>query len=146
MIDHTPILAASAVILDERKRILLVQRANPPDKGCWTLPGGRVDPGETLELAAVREIFEETSLVIRILRELGKLHVPDGKGGIYEIHDFLAEKISGKAVAGDDAAAIGWFRNAELSKLPLTPDLLRYLNLYGVYPQSRAKPQSCGSQ
>jgi hypothetical protein len=65
------------------------------------------------------------------------LHVPDGKGGVYESHDFLAEKISGEVSAGDDAAAIGWFRNDELSKLPLTPDLLHYLNLYGVYPQSR---------
>jgi len=133
MVDQTPTLAASAVVLDGQKRILLVQRANPPDKGCWTLPGGRVDPGETLELAAISEIFEETGLVVRIVRELG-LHVPDGKGGIYEIHDFLAEKISGEASAGDDAAAIGWFRNDELSKLPLTPDLLHYLNLYGVYP------------
>lgn len=134
MIDQTPILAASAVILDEQKRILLVQRANPPDKGCWTLPGGRVDPGETLELAAIREIFEETGLLIRIVRELGQLSVPDGKGGVYEIHDFLAQRIEGEAAAGDDAAAIGWFRNDELSKLPLTPDLLHYLNRYGVFP------------
>ncbi len=134
MVDQTPTLAASAVILDMQKRILLVQRANPPDEGCWTLPGGRVDPGETLELAAIREVFEETGLVIRIVSELGKLHVPDGKGGIYEIHYFLAEKISGEASAGDDAAALGWFRNNELSQLPPTPDLLQYLNLYGVYP------------
>jgi 8-oxo-dGTP diphosphatase len=134
MLDQAPILAASAVIRDEQKRILLVQRANPPDKGCWTLPGGRVDPGETLELAAIREIFEETGLVIRVVRELGQLDVPDGKGGIYEIHDFLAEKIDGEEVAGDDAAAIGWFRNDELSKLSLTPHLLQYLNRYGVYP------------
>ncbi|MBB3965834.1 NUDIX hydrolase [Rhizobium metallidurans] len=83
-----PILAASAVIRDESSRILLVQRANPPDMGCWTLPGGRVDPGETLEQAAVREVFEETGLTIAIVRELGQLDVPDGKGGVYEIHDF----------------------------------------------------------
>lgn len=134
MIDQTPILAASAVIRDNQKRILLVQRANPPDMGCWTLPGGRVDPGETLEQAAIREVFEETGLVIRIVRELGQLDVPDGKGGIYEIHDFLAENTDGEAVAGDDAAAVGWFPNGELSELPLTPDLLKYLNLYGVYP------------
>jgi 8-oxo-dGTP diphosphatase len=135
MVDQTPTLAASAVIFDKQKRILLVQRANPPDEGCWTLlPGGRVDPGETMELAATREVYEETGLVVRIVRELGKLHVPDGKGGIYEIHDFLAEKIHGKASAGDDATAIGWFRNDELAQLPLTPDLLHYLNQYGVYP------------
>lgn len=134
MVDQTPTLAASAVILAKQKRILLVQRAKPPDEGCWTLRGGRVDPGKTLELAAIREVFEETGLVVSIVRELGKLHVPDGRGGIYEIHDYLAVKISGEASAGDDAAAIGWFRNDELSQLPLTPDLLHYLNLYGVYP------------
>lgn len=49
MPQSNPILAASAVIRDESSRILLVQRANPPDMGCWTLPGGRVDTGETLE-------------------------------------------------------------------------------------------------
>lgn len=59
--------------------------------------------------------------------------MPDGKGGIYEIHDFLAEKMSGEAIAGDDAAAIGWFRSDELPALSLTPDLLQYLSRYGVY-------------
>lgn len=134
MLDQPPILAASAVIRDAQQRILLVQRANPPDKGCWTLPGGRVDPGETLELAAVREVLEETGLVIRIVRELGQLNVPDGRGGIYEIHDFLADKTDGEVMAGDDAQAIGWFRNDELSNLSLTPELLQHLKRYGVYP------------
>lgn len=87
-----------------------------------------------LEQAAIREVYEETGLTIRIVRELGELGVPDGKGGIYEIHDFLAESLSGEVVAGDDAAAIGWFRSDDLSKLPLTPDLLQYLGRYGIYP------------
>lgn len=134
MADRNPILAASAVVRDEEGRLLLVQRANPPDKGCWTLPGGRVDPGETLEQAAIREVFEETGLTVSIVRELGQLDVPDGAGGVFEIHDFLAGKVGGEAAAGDDAAAIGWFRADELPKLSSTPDLLEYLNRYGVYP------------
>lgn len=53
MPDPVPILAASAVVRDEEGCLLLIQRSNPPDEGCWTLPGGRVDPGETLEQAAI---------------------------------------------------------------------------------------------
>ncbi|MER9048228.1 NUDIX domain-containing protein [Mesorhizobium sp. M0923] len=49
MTRKNAILAASAVVLDEDTRFLLVQRAHPPDQGCWTLPGGRVEPGETLD-------------------------------------------------------------------------------------------------
>lgn len=128
------ILAASAVIRNDVGSYLLIQRATPPQKGHWTLPGGRVEAGETLQQAAIREVREETGLVIRIVRELGLLHVPDGRGGIYEIHDFLAEPVSGNAVAGDDAADVGWFRAEALAGLLLTTDLLKYLKNYGVYP------------
>lgn len=134
MPHQQPILAASAVIRDSAGRFLLVQRANPPEEGHWTLPGGRVDSGETLEQTAIREVYEETGLTICIVRELGQLNVPDGNGGTYEIHDFLAEWISGKPVAGDDAANVGWFRPDELWGMTLTTDLLGYLTRYGVYP------------
>jgi len=134
MTDQSLILAASAVIRDDQGRFLLIQRANPPDQGCWTLAGGCVEPGETLEQAAIREVREETGLIIRVVRELGRLHVPNGKGGIYEIHDFLAEHISGEPVAGDDAADVGWFTAEQLGNLALTPGLLRYLKQYGVFP------------
>lgn len=56
------------------------------------------------------------------------------KAGAYEIHDFLAERMTGEAVTGDDAAAISWFRSDELPALSLTPDMLQYLSRYGVYP------------
>ncbi|MER9057241.1 NUDIX hydrolase [Mesorhizobium sp. M0910] len=127
-------VAASAVVLHEEGRLLLVQRAHQPDKGCWTLPGGCVEAGETLEQAVIREVAEETGLAIRVVREVGQLKVPDGDSGVYEIHDFLAERISGEAIAGDDAADIGWFAKEQLVDLVLTPDLLLYLRRYGVYP------------
>lgn len=142
MPQQQPILAASAVIQDSTGRFLLVQRENPPEQGHWTLPGGRVDPGETLEEAAIREVYEETRVTIRIVRELGQLTVPDGKGGTYEIHDFLAELISGEPVAGDDAADVGWFRPDELKGMTLTTDLIAYLTRYGVYSSSSEFPGS----
>ena len=134
MPEQQPILAASAVILDSAGRFLLVQRANPPEEGHWTLPGGRVDPGETLEQTAIREVYEETGVIVRIIKELGQLNVPEGKGGTYEIHDFLAEWIGGEPVAGDDATNVGWFRPDELYGMTLTTDLIGYLTRYGVYP------------
>lgn len=109
MTERAITLAASAVIRNADGDYLLIRRATPPQKGHCTLPGGRVDAGETLQQTAIREVDEETGLVIRIISELGQLQVPDGKGGLYEIHDFLAERLGGEVIAGDDAADVGWF-------------------------------------
>lgn len=72
------VLAASAVVVDADGRVLLVKRGEEPEKGRWSVPGGRVDPGETLAQAAVREAFEETGLQVQIIRELWVANVPTG--------------------------------------------------------------------
>ncbi len=113
-------------------QVLLVLRANEPDAGCWTIPGGHVEPGETLEDAAVREAFEETGLRVAVEHEVGTLDLANGPDEVYEIHDFLAHVVSGDVVAGDDAADVGWFGREELEDMPLTHDLLGYLTKYGV--------------
>ena len=137
----SPVLAAAAVVRDGDGRILLVRRANPPEAGRWSIPGGRVEAGESLETAAVREAFEETGVTVRIVREVWCLELADGRGGTYELHDFLAEYVSAEIRAGDDASDVGWFTPAELTVLPLTHDLLGYLTRYGVLPaQPPANP------
>ena len=100
-------LAASAVVKNAEGQVLLVLRANEPDAGCWTIPGGHVEPGETLEDAAVREAFEETGLRVAVEHEVGTLDLANGPDEVYEIHDFLAHVVSGDVVAGDDAADVG---------------------------------------
>ena len=125
-------LAASVVVKDTAGRVLLVLRANEPEAGCWTIPGGRVKPGETLEEAAAREAFEETGLDVVVEHELWTLDLANGPDEIYEIHDFLAHVVSGEAVAGDDAADVGWFGRQEMDRMPLTNDLLGYLTRHGV--------------
>ena len=125
-------LAASVVVKDTAGRILLVLRANEPEAGCWTIPGGRVEPGETLEDAAAREAFEETGLQVVVEHELWTLELANGPDEVYEIHDFLAHVVAGAAVAGDDAADVGWFGRQELERMPLTQDLLGYLTRHGV--------------
>lgn len=125
-------LAASAVVKNAHGQLLLVLRSHEPEAGCWTVPGGRVEPGESLEAAAVREVFEETGLCILIEREMWSLELANGPDEVYEIHDFLAHVVGGDLVAGDDAADVGWFARWEMEGLPLTHDLLGYLTRYGV--------------
>lgn len=81
----------------------------------------------------MREVREETGLDVRIVRKLGQVLWTDEEGTRYEIHDFLAEWLSGEAIAADDAAEVGWFTSREVAKLTLTKDLLSYLIQYGVY-------------
>ncbi|MGO3065854.1 MULTISPECIES: NUDIX domain-containing protein [Microbacteriaceae] len=83
------VLAVSAVVVDAQGRVLLVKRGTEPEKGCWSVPGGSVDPGEMLAECAAREAFEETGLHVQIIRELWVATVPTGDGHQFEIHDFL---------------------------------------------------------
>jgi 8-oxo-dGTP diphosphatase len=126
------ILAASAVICDEAGRVLLMLRGREPQRGRWSVPGGKVEPGETLEQAAAREALEETGLRVRIGQELWWLTVPVGDGRIYEVHDFAATITGGTLVPGDDAADARWVGWAELATLPLTTDLAAYLARAGL--------------
>lgn len=98
-------VAAVGVICLRGDEVLLIRRGQPPRLGEWSLPGGRVEPGETLRQAARRELTEETG----VTAELGPLiDVVDGifpeSGRHYVLIDFAAHWQSGEPVAGDDAA------------------------------------------
>jgi 8-oxo-dGTP diphosphatase len=127
-----PILGASVVIVVDGA-ILLVQRGHEPQLGRWSVPGGRVEPGETFAQAAAREAYEETGLEVRIGAELWSLLIPAGDV-TYEVHDFEATVTGGTLRAGDDAADVRWIPFSELDRLPLTDDLLGYLSRGGIIP------------
>ena len=127
-----------AVVHDGRGRLLLVRRGRDPGRGLWSIPGGRVEPGESDTAAVVREVEEETGLAVEVVRFLGTVHRPAPTGGTYEIRDFLAALVAGAApepVAGDDAAAVRWAARADLEDLPLVAGLLEALAAWQVLPE-----------
>ncbi|KAB1644198.1 NUDIX domain-containing protein [Gulosibacter chungangensis] len=129
------ISAASAVAIDGQGRLLLVKRGREPQRGRWSLPGGKINPGESFEDAAIREFAEETGLVIEIIRKLGITRMPTLDGREYEIHNFYTRVIRGELAAADDAAGARWFPLNELYDLELTTGLLAYLREVKVIPE-----------
>jgi 8-oxo-dGTP diphosphatase len=125
-----------AVIWDDRHRLLLVRRGHAPHQGFWSLPGGRVEPGETDETALVRELREETGLLVEPTGLLGSVRRPASDDpadtDVLLIHDYTALVTGGSLSAGDDAADARWVDVCELSSLPLTPGLLDALTAWGA--------------
>jgi ADP-ribose pyrophosphatase YjhB (NUDIX family) len=121
------------VIKDPGGRLLLVRRGHEPGAGLWSLPGGRVEPGETGEQAVVREVLEETGLQVACGRLLGTAVLPGSAGTVADIRDYLAEVTGGQLAAGDDAADVRWVGRAELAGLPLTKGLAGYLTAWGAW-------------
>jgi 8-oxo-dGTP diphosphatase len=111
-------LAASVAIV-RRDDLLLIQRNRPPSEGLWTLPGGRLEPGETAEQCAIREIKEELGLAVYALRPLIVL-----RHGEFRLQTFATQAYDGEIVA--DAAEIRdwrWVRPAQMGRLTTTPGL-----------------------
>lgn len=83
--------------------VLLIQRGTAPRKGEWSIPGGRIESGETEAQAALRELGEETQVRADILTKLTVIDA-NFEGFHYRLHDYLARWTGGDPVAGDDAA------------------------------------------
>jgi 8-oxo-dGTP diphosphatase len=108
----TPALATDCVVIDARKRVLLIRRGHPPFKGKYALPGGFVDVGEAVEDACRREVLEETGVKVGKLRLLGVYSDPrrDPRGHTCSVA-FLAHVRSTTPRAGSDAADAEWVEN-----------------------------------
>jgi 8-oxo-dGTP diphosphatase len=127
---------AGAIIKDDLGRMLLILRGHDPGKGLWSIPGGRIEPGETGEEAVVREVREETGLEVTCGRLLGSVERPGHAGDVIVISDFIAIVVGGELAAGDDAADARWVTARQLVALDargeLTPGLLAALRSWGV--------------
>jgi ADP-ribose pyrophosphatase YjhB (NUDIX family) len=108
-------------------RVLLVRRGRAPGVGLWSVPGGRVEPGETVDAAVVREVAEETGLSVRC-GPLAGWAERIGADHHYVILDFHVSVVGDTApTAGDDAAEAAWVPVSELGERPLVDGLARFL-------------------
>jgi 8-oxo-dGTP diphosphatase len=123
-----------AVIFDPAGRLLLIRRGHEPGAGLWSLPGGRIEPGETREQAVVREVLEETGLRVQCSRLLGTAEIPAPEGAVIDVSDYLAVVTGGELAAADDADDARWVSAADIASLPLTDGLAAYLTAWGAYP------------
>ena len=106
-------LVGVGVVIIRGDRVVMCRRAKPPRKGCWSLPGGGQELGETVRQTAIREAREETGLDIEVCGLVDVIdsltHDDDGRVEYhYTLIDFAARVVGGELVAGDDAAEVRW--------------------------------------
>ncbi len=131
----TPQVCVGAVAVVDG-RLLLIRRGHGPAAGEWSIPGGRVEPGETLAEAVVRELAEETGLeavcddLVGWVERIGEDHH-------FVILDFLVTVLDGpdkEPQAGGDAAEAAWVPLEQVSHLRLADGLAEFLHEHGIVP------------
>lgn len=123
-----------ALVYDAANRLLLIRRGRAPSRGRWSVPGGRVEAGESLAQAVVREVREETGLRVRADRVVGTVERAGRAGEVYAITDFAATWLDGRLRPGDDADDARFVTAVELAALTLSPGLLEALTEWAALP------------
>lgn len=133
-----PVVGIGGVIL-EGGRALLIRRGSEPLRGEWSIPGGTLELGESLEEGVARELLEETGIVVRVIELIEVFdRIYGDDGGIapraprkprfhYVIVDYLCERVSGEPRAGSDVTDVAFAREDELAKFHLTETATRIL-------------------
>lgn len=130
---ETPLVGVGAVVVKEG-RVLLIRRGNEPMKGRWSLPGGMLELGESLTDGVVREVREETGLIVEpveLIELLDRIHREGERVRYhYVIADYLCREVGGALLAASDADAARWVERAEWnshSALNLDPVTVRVM-------------------
>ena len=108
---------AAAVLVEQEGKILLVRRANSPQRGLWTLPAGFVDAGEDPARAAERECAEETGLTVKVSSLLDVIAGQEHERGAHILIVYRADILDGELKAQDDVDRVAFFSRADLPSL-----------------------------
>ena len=119
----TPVVGVGAIVFDGAGRVLLVRRGKPPDAGRWSVPGGKLEPSETLVQGVAREVREETGLVVEVGALACVVERIDDPRHHFVILDYFARVIGGTLAAASDVTDARFADDAELLTLPLTDGL-----------------------
>ena len=144
--DPRRIRCVGGIVHDDAGRLLLVRRGTPPSRGSWSVPGGRVETGESDPEATAREVLEETGLRVVVGRLAGTVELDAPDGGVYEVHDYLCAPVAGADVAavrgGDDADEARWFAAEDVRGLVTSPGLVATLEGWACSSPDLAPPGS----
>jgi 8-oxo-dGTP diphosphatase len=133
-----PVVGIGGVVIEDG-RALLIRRGSEPLRGQWSIPGGMLELGESLQAGVARELLEETGLEVRVLdliEVFDRIYLQDGTESTsaerrpryhYVIVDYLCERVSGEARAGSDVTDVAFAREDELEPYHLTTTATRVL-------------------
>jgi 8-oxo-dGTP diphosphatase len=135
-------IAGVGVVVVREGRLLMVKRSKEPAKGKWSIPGGKLELGETLYEGARREVAEECSIEINIERFLDAadtiIRDPDGRVRFhYVLVDMVGKYKSGRLKARSDAEECRWVNLEEVDRLDITESLKAVLERNGMIPTKR---------
>jgi 8-oxo-dGTP diphosphatase len=129
---EAPIVGVGAVVIEGNK-VLLVRRGNEPLKGEWSLPGGALEIGETLQQGMVREVLEETGVTVApagIIEILDRIVKDEESGRVryhYVLIDFVCRVVSGTPRVGSDADEVRWVDRTALEEYQVAPVTVRVI-------------------
>lgn len=145
-----PVVGIGGVVIEDR-RALLIRRGSEPLRGHWSIPGGTLELGESLQEGVARELMEETGLEVRVLDVIevfDRIFPTDARTSDapqhrprfhYVIVDYLCERISGEARAASDVTEVAYAREDELSNFQLTETASRVLRKAFAMDRERRK-------
>ena len=137
-VERARVDCVGGIVTDRAGRLLMIQRGNEPAKGLWSIPGGKVEAGESDAAATAREVLEETGLRVSVGPYAGSVERDAPDGSAFVIRDYLCRLLddadASDVRAASDADAAGWFTPDEVRVLACVPGLVEALESWGVLP------------